>query len=265
MPHVYGLTDAAAAFGAGYVAVEDRLPIIMLLDALGRAEAFELLGDNASWLADAEIARLYGYTDDEFQQMIDRLPTYSARPDRTSSTSSAAHARHERGARRHALGLIPVPPSLAELGGLPAPFRPTDIVAIVSIVRALFGAGGGGELGNAARILSSSTTSARERGPSIYEDFRNRFNDDGPCTPPTRSRTARCPAPIDPARRRIRPYGGGDPGLQGFFEELLPIFPGGIAQAAAQSADLAEQARIKSSTSRSTPRRVASISRTPAA
>ena len=74
VPHIYGLTDAAAAFGAGYAAAEDRLPIIMALNALGRAEAFELLGDNASWLADAEMVRLYGYTDQEFQAMIDRLP-----------------------------------------------------------------------------------------------------------------------------------------------------------------------------------------------
>ena len=74
VPHIYGLTDRAAAYGAGYAAAEDRLPIIMALNALGRAEAFELLGDNASWLADAEMARLYGYTDAEFQAMIDRLP-----------------------------------------------------------------------------------------------------------------------------------------------------------------------------------------------
>src|SRR6185503_20919556 len=74
VPHIYGLTDRAAAYGAGFAAAEDRLPIIMALNALGRAEAFELLGDNASWLADAEMARLYGYTDAEFQAMIDRLP-----------------------------------------------------------------------------------------------------------------------------------------------------------------------------------------------
>lgn len=45
-PHIYGVTDLGAAFGAGYVAAEDRLPILVLLRALGRAEAFELLGNN---------------------------------------------------------------------------------------------------------------------------------------------------------------------------------------------------------------------------
>ena len=45
-----------------------------LLRALGRAEAFEMLGTTPAWLADAEIARLYGYTEEEFQAMVDRLP-----------------------------------------------------------------------------------------------------------------------------------------------------------------------------------------------
>ena len=73
-PTIFGATDADMAFGAGYVAAEDRLPIMELLRALGRGEAFELLGTVPAWLADAEIARLYGYTEEEFQAMIDRLP-----------------------------------------------------------------------------------------------------------------------------------------------------------------------------------------------
>ena len=66
-PHIYGDTDEDMAFGAGYVTAEDRLAIMELLRALGRAEAFELLGTAPAWLADAEIARLYGYTEEEFQ------------------------------------------------------------------------------------------------------------------------------------------------------------------------------------------------------
>ena len=46
-PHIFGVTDDDMAFGAGYVAAEDRYAIMELLRALGRAEAFELLGDHA--------------------------------------------------------------------------------------------------------------------------------------------------------------------------------------------------------------------------
>src|SRR5258705_6269477 len=62
------------AFGAGWVAAEDRLPIMELLRALGRAEAFQLLGTTPAWLADAEMARLYGYTEEEWQGQLHPLP-----------------------------------------------------------------------------------------------------------------------------------------------------------------------------------------------
>src|SRR5207247_2339198 len=38
-PHIFGDTDEDMAFGAGYATAEDRLPIMELLRALGRAEA----------------------------------------------------------------------------------------------------------------------------------------------------------------------------------------------------------------------------------
>lgn len=247
VPHVYGVDDAAAAFGAGYVAVEDRLPIILLLIALGRAEAFELLGDNQAWLADAELARLYGYTEAEFQQMIDRIPAEYGQDgqdlvdllDELTQGMNAAVLDMRS-------GLLPVPPALADLGiDLPAPFRTTDIVAIVSIVRALFGAGGGGELGNASRFMQAVADFGPEAGPEVYEDFRNRFNLDGPLhTTDPFPYLVPDPDRIDPAAN-VFGYTGGATGIEGILEEIAELFPGGISQAVAQSTDLAEQGRVK--------------------
>ena len=250
VPHVYGVDDAAAAFGAGYVAVEDRLPIILLLSALGRAEAFELLGTGEAWLADAEIVRLYGYTEDEFQQMIDRVADVYGQTgqDLVDLLSELTLGMNAALADMRS-GLVPVPPSLADAGlELPAPFRPTDIVAVVSIVRALFGAGGGGELGNAARFLQA-VADFGEDGPAVYEDFRNRFNLDGP-PHATGSFPYQVPQPqsIDPASS-VFGVGAGASGIEGLLEELAQIFPGGPSQAAQQaaqqSAELAERSRIK--------------------
>ncbi len=247
VPHIYGLTDSAAAFGAGYAAVEDRLPIIIALIALGRAEAFELLGDNASWLADAEIVRLYGYTEQEFQAMIDRLPiVYGQDGQDVVDLLGELTAGMNAAVLGIALGQLPLPPGVLELGGLPGPFRTTDIVAIVSIVRALFGAGGGAELSNASRMLSLVEQYGPERGLAIYEDFRNRFSNDGIVHTTDSFPYGQVPAVIDPDSSPYpSQYSGGDPGVQVFLERLLGIFPGGMAQASAQTADLAEQARIK--------------------
>ncbi len=247
VPHVYGVDDGAAAYGAGYVAVEDRLPIIVLLIALGRAEAFELLGDNASWLADAEIARIYGYTEDELQGMIDRIPVEYGQTgqDLVDLLSELTQGMNAAVVDMRS-GLLPVPPAFGDLGfDLPAPFRTTDIVAIVSIVRALFGAGGGGELGNAARFLQDVADFGTEQGEAVYEDFRNRFSNDGPVHT-TGSFPYGIPQPdmVDPAAM-VFGFGAGATGVEGILKGITDLFPGGLAQAAAQATDLADQSRVK--------------------
>lgn len=246
VPHVYGEDDLAAAFGSGYVAVEDRLPIIMLLIALGRAEAFELLGDNASWLADAEIARIYGYTEAEFQSMIDRIPAEYGQDgqDLVDLLDEIVQGMNSAVLDMRS-GLIPVPPALGDAGlDLPAPFRTTDIVAIVSIVRALFGAGGGAELANANRFLSAVADLGPEKGAAAYEDLRNRFNADGIAHTLDSFPYQQPPEQVDPAAMAFG-YGSGASGVEGLVEEITGIFPGGLEQAVAQSGQLAEASRIK--------------------
>src|SRR6476659_1349831 len=79
-PRIFGDTESDMSFGAGWVAAEDRLPIMELLRALGRAEAFQLLGTTPAWFADMEMARLYGYTEEEWQAQLDRLPRVYGKP-----------------------------------------------------------------------------------------------------------------------------------------------------------------------------------------
>ena len=181
-PHIYGRTDTDMAFGAGYVAAEDRLAIMELLRALGRAEAFQLIGTAPSWLADAEVARLYGYTEEEFQAMIDRLPARYGQPGRDMVAILDAYVaginEYIASAQKGEAGL---PAGFAELGlGAPEYWKTTDVVAAVSTVRALFGAGGGSELSNAAVLAELVGDYGAQKGRAIYEDFRSRDNADGP-------------------------------------------------------------------------------------
>ena len=246
VPHIYGETDAGAAFGAGYAAVEDRLPIIMALIALGRAEAFELLGTGEAWLADAEMARLYGYTEAEFQAMIDRLPAVYGQPGQDLVDLLAELVQGLNAAVVDvASGRLPLPAGFADLGvPLPAPFTSTDIVAIVSTVRALFGAGGGNELGNASRWLALVDQHGPAQARAIWDDFRNRTNTDGVVHTTKSFPYLARPATIDPAAG-VFGFGPGDSGVEGLLDNLADLFPGGAGQASAQAADLAEQSRIK--------------------
>jgi acyl-homoserine lactone acylase PvdQ len=153
-----------------------------LLRALGRGEAFELIGTAPAWLADAELARLYGYTEEEFQAMIDRLPKVYGRngQDMVSILDNYVEGINEYIADA-ARGEVPLAPGFNQLGiKAPAPWKPTDVVAVVSIVRALFGAGGGAEMNDAAVLAGLTTDFGAKDARAIYEDFRSRDNADGP-------------------------------------------------------------------------------------
>lgn len=235
-PAIYGETDEDMAFGAGFVGAEDRLALMELLRALGRAEAFELLGTTPAWLADAEIARLYGYTEEEFAAMIDRLPV---RYGRAGADVKRIIESYVDGINEYialgARGEVPLPAGLSDLGiKAPAPWKTTDVVAVVSIVRALFGAGGGNELANATVLGTLSKELGADGGRGAYEDLRNRDNLDGPVHTTKRFPfNLRDAAKLDPAANVLGATAGAD-GTSGSLAELLPQLRG-----------LQEQARIK--------------------
>ena len=230
-PIISGDTDIGMAFGAGYVAAEDRLAIMELLRALGRAETFELAGTAASWLADAEIARLYGYTEEEWQAQIDRLPREYGQPgadivamlDEYVKGINAYIAEAERGE-------VPLPLGLSDLGiAAPAPWRPTDVVAAVATVRSLFGAGGGSELNNAAVLAGLVEDFGAKGGRAVYDDFRNRDNGDGPVhTTKSFPYALREESKLDPKATAVAPGA-----------------PGGATAKSSELARLAERARPK--------------------
>jgi acyl-homoserine lactone acylase PvdQ len=220
-PKILGETDEDLAFGAGYVAAEDRLAIMELLRALGRAEAFEMLGTVPAWFADLEMARMYGYTEDEWQAQLDRLPERYGPAGRDVKRMVEEYAE---GVNQYlieaARGEVPLPPALADTAGLPAPWTARDVVAAVSTVRAMFGAGGGSELTNAAVLSGLTADFGPETGKAIYEDFRNRDNADAPVHT-TRRFPYHLPrrSKLDPAATPGNPTAG-DPGIATQLEAL---------------------------------------------
>lgn len=202
---------------------------------------------------DAEMVRLYGYTEEEFQAQIDRMPEQFGQPGQDlvdyleelvkGINTYLADAKQ---------GRVPVPAALADfapVGDIPA-FTTTDIVAIVAIVRALFGADGGNELGAAARWTELVAEYGEDEAASVYEDFRNRFNLDGPLhTLDEQFSYMEPPFPVteaDTAPGNVLGHGPGDPGLQARFEQLGNLFSGmSASEASADLAALHEASRIR--------------------
>ncbi len=209
LPIITGTTDEDAFFGAGYVTAEDRLPILELLRVLGRAEAFDLLGTAPAWLQDAEMIRLYGYSEDELLQMIDHAMEVAG-PD--GPMLRRAFVEYVAG-----INAFITQTDGDSLGT----WTLADIVACTNVIRALFGADGGNELTNAAVYAGLVADFGEAQGRRIYDDFRNRYNSDGPVhTLKSFPYMQRYATKLHPAAN-VMNYGSGEFGLQGIIGGLF--------------------------------------------
>lgn len=256
IPVIYGDTDEAAFFGAGFVTAEDRLTVMEALRALGRAEAFALLGTAQGWLMDAELLRLYPYSESELEAMIERADLYE-----DGAETKAAVNAYVDGVNAYITGMyageLPIPNALAELdlpNGQIAPWTVKDVVAAAMVVRAMFGADGGSELANAATMLDliAKTGDAAE-ARRIYDELRNRNNQDAPMhiVDERFVYMQRDEAAIQ-AEANSFGVGSGDPGIAVFLSGLFGEGDGdamrpleSLQELADALAGLGEQSRIK--------------------
>jgi hypothetical protein len=158
VPHIFGATRAATEFGAGYAAAEDRLFMMDVFRHIGRSTASSFLGPSATALAlDCEVAQVAGYTDDELQAQIDNLPKlYTARFDATHNDGQQVvedGTNYVAGVNAYISQALTnpslMPAEYPALQEAPVPFKPTDIIAIATLVQAIFAVGGGNEVGSA--------------------------------------------------------------------------------------------------------------------
>jgi acyl-homoserine lactone acylase PvdQ len=182
IPHIYGTTRADTMFGAGYAGAADRLFLMDVLRHTGRAELASFLGgsnaatDAGQWgfapytEADlekqlAEAPRLYGQAG---QQAVEDVQSYV---DGINAYIAAAN----------------VNPALkpAEYSLLNKPmeqWKPTDVVAIASLIGALFGAGGGNEVGSAETLQALEGRYGRVAGRKAWLGFRSKNDPEAPTT-----------------------------------------------------------------------------------
>jgi acyl-homoserine lactone acylase PvdQ len=250
VPHVYGNTRDDTMFGAGYASAEDRLFLMDVLRHTGRGRLTELIGpgeDDANVKADAEQLKIADYSEEELQGMID--------------SSAAAHGAEGAQVKGDLMAYVSginayiaearsdidkMPGEYAALGhpNGPADWKPTDTVAIASLIGGIFGKGGGGEA-QAAQVLQAANErfgTRRARGRKVFNDFRAREDPEAPIT--TRRRfpfdnpgRVQRPAVAMPDLGSIKPRdpvvsstgggsgdgGGGAPGVPGLPTLPIPL------------------------------------------
>jgi acyl-homoserine lactone acylase PvdQ len=235
VPHVFGSTRAATEFGAGYAAAEDRLFMMDVFRHIGRSTVSSFLGPSATALTlDCEVAQVAGYTDAEFQAQIDNLPRiYTARFDATHDDGQQVvedGTNYINGVNAYIQAaltnpnLMPVEyPALQEV---PLPFKPTDVVAIATIVQAIFAVGGGNEVQSALLYQSLVQRYGATKGGQVWNDLRSQNDPGAQTTLSTAFPYMLVPSSVDPMSVAMP---AGDPQTT-YCNNGVPPSPGGLGQ-----------------------------------
>jgi acyl-homoserine lactone acylase PvdQ len=246
VPHIFGETRYATMFAQGYTVAEDRLFLMDTLRHVGRARTSEFLGASESnQQLDREQLAVAPYKEEDFTAQIQA--GINASPDGPAIYADVlAYADGVNAYINEALADASKMP--AEYGALqqtPAPWKPEDAVAIASLVGAIFGKGGGGELTNFCgfKSLTAELGGDAATANAVFNDLH--FPNDAEA--PTSSRDP-FPymtnlGPADPAGHpdidcgTLSPIEQGGPPLQDLLDAIsgdsppIPTFPQALSNA----------------------------------
>ena len=182
VPHIYGDTRAETMFGAGYAGAADRLFLMDVLRHTGRAELASFLG-GANAGADASQWGFAPYTEADLQKQLDTLPRqYGAiglqADEDVQSYIDGINAYIAAAATNPALK----PGEYSLLNKPMEPWKPTDVVAIASLIGGIFGRGGGNELNSALTMQSFVDRFGAKAGRRAWLGFRSKNDPEAPTT-----------------------------------------------------------------------------------
>jgi acyl-homoserine lactone acylase PvdQ len=151
IPHIYGGTDAAAAFGAGYAEAEDRLFLMDVLRHYGEGTLASFLGSSCEFeQMDHDQLLLAPYTKAQAQAQIDRV---TARNGAVGALSKQMLESYVDGVNAYirATRLNPdlLPADYTAALEPPQAWTDADMVAVAGLIGGIFGRGGGLEVANA--------------------------------------------------------------------------------------------------------------------
>ncbi|SEF13384.1 penicillin acylase family protein [Streptomyces sp. Ag109_O5-10] len=183
VPHITGTTRYGTEFGAGYAAAEDRLWLMDVFRHVGRGQLTTFAGGAASNQGlEQEFYRNAPYSEADLQAQIDNavadngargqqaLADANAYLDGINSYIDASDSG------RYFPGeyvLTGHKDSITNAGTIDH-FKITDLVALASVIGALFGSGGGGEVNNAISLLAAQQKYGVTEGTKVWESFRER-------------------------------------------------------------------------------------------
>jgi acyl-homoserine lactone acylase PvdQ len=180
VPHVYGTTRSGTEFGAGYAAGQDRLWLMDLFRHVGRGELSSFAGGA---VANRQLEQTFWavapYTEQDLQNQVTTIansgPTGAQAMQDINSylagindyVTQAYDSRTFPGEYDLTGHVDPI----TNAGSI-QPFTAPDLIAIASVVGALFGSGGGGEVQSALVKQAADARYGTAGGDQVWQAFR---------------------------------------------------------------------------------------------
>ncbi|WP_328337585.1 penicillin acylase family protein [Streptomyces violaceus] len=183
VPHITGTTRYGTEFGAGYAAAQDRLWLMDVFRHVGRGRLTAFAGGAPSNQGlEQQFWRHAPYTEADLQAQIDNAVATNGERGKQALADATAYLDginsyiDASDSGRYFPGeyvLTGHKDSVTNAGKIEH-FKITDLVALASVIGALFGSGGGGEVNNALSLLAAQEKYGVAEGTKVWESFRER-------------------------------------------------------------------------------------------
>ncbi|MGN6256373.1 MAG: penicillin acylase family protein [Solirubrobacterales bacterium] len=182
VPHVYGDTRADTMFGAGFAGAQDRLFLMDVLRHTGRAELASFLGGSNAG-ADASQWGFAPYTEADLERQLTEAPRIYGQAGQRAVDDVNAYVEGIN-AYIAAANLDPKlkPAEYTILGKPMEAWKPTDVIAIASLIGGIFGRGGGNELNSALTMQAFVHRMGKKAGRKAWLGFRSKNDPEAPTT-----------------------------------------------------------------------------------
>ncbi|MEV7079294.1 penicillin acylase family protein [Streptomyces sp. NPDC093516] len=183
VPHITGTTRYGTEFGAGWAAAQDRLWLMDVFRHVGRGQLTSFAGGAPSNQGlEQQFWRHAPYTEADLQAQIDNAVATNGERGAQALADAEAYLDginayiDASDSGRYFPGeyvLTGHKDSITNAGKIEH-FKITDLVALASVIGALFGSGGGGEVNNAISLLAAQEKYGVTEGTRVWESFRMR-------------------------------------------------------------------------------------------
>ncbi len=183
IPHIYGASLDAMAYGAGFAGAEDRLFLMDVLRHYGEGDLVSFVGPACDYESmDYQSLMSKGYTRSDYQAQLDAMPKrFGAVGTKLVSMIGAYVAGINRYIAEAKTNAALMPVEYAATGSTPQPWSPVDVVAVSTLI-ALEATGGGNEVQNAALLEYLRSRFGPAEARTVFADLKEQNDPAAPTT-----------------------------------------------------------------------------------